>query len=189
MFNFYVLWREFDRHYSFILTSTQLKLSIRLESGVRTDIRSELDEAFIKFTEVNNFLKEYIELLEEYHSIEVSHQDNLVQMNRMQNNVNLKKANTFNELKSRASLFLKMFANSLQKIHTDYNAEKLLLQNPEDLLSFQLSRENKDLIMSYHQSNWSSLLFSPQACIITLLLMSLVNELVFEVKSPPRRLS
>ena len=48
-----------------------------------------------------------------------------------------KRAQIFNEIKARASIFFKRFSISLQKLINDYNGEKLLLQNGDDLLKFQ----------------------------------------------------
>ncbi|HBI37303.1 MAG: hypothetical protein A2015_09980 [Spirochaetes bacterium GWF1_31_7] len=141
MLYFYLLFKEFDRHYSFILTTSQLKLITRLESGIRTDIRSELDEEFIKFNELGNFIKEYLELLEEQNLVIANFQDHPVQQRAKTTNISIKRAGLFNDLKARASIFFKSFSITLQKMITDFNNQKLLLQNPEDLLSFQLSRE------------------------------------------------
>lgn len=141
MLLFYILFKEFDKHYSFILTTSQLKLITRLESGVRTDIRSELDEAFIRFNEINNFVNEYIDLMEEFRNVKIEFMDNPIQERIKISNLATKRANVLNELKARASHFFKIFSNTLQKLINDYKNEKLLLQNPEDLLSFPLNRD------------------------------------------------
>ena len=43
----------------------------------------------------------------------------------------------FNEIRSKTTLFLKKLCVSLQKLINDYNGERILLQNGDDLLYFQ----------------------------------------------------
>lgn len=138
----YILYDEFDKHYSFLLTTSQLKLTTRLENGVRTDIRAELDNEFINYNNITNYINEYMELLKELADIKIELQNNPIQEQIKINSLATKRISTFNEIKLHAGLFFKEFAKTLQKLINDYKGgEKLLLQNPEDTLSFQLSRE------------------------------------------------
>ncbi len=141
MFVFYALFLEFDKQYSFIMTTSQLKLITRSESGEKTDIRSELDECFTKFSEINNFINEYLSLLEEQSNVKIGFNDNPLQLQAKINNIQTKKITTFNEIKVRSAYFFKKLSITLQKLINDYKKDKLLLSNPDDNLSFPLSRE------------------------------------------------
>ncbi|MCG8569301.1 MAG: hypothetical protein MJB14_04105 [Spirochaetes bacterium] len=140
MLYFYYLFNEFDKEYSFLLTSSQLKLTSRLESGVRTDLRSDFDETFIKFNEIANFIREYIELMEEYHNLKIELEDSPLVLQQKIASQNLKRTQLFNEIRSRSIHFFKKFSISLQKLINDYRQDRLLLQNPEDPLQFTLGR-------------------------------------------------
>ncbi|HNZ26054.1 MAG TPA: hypothetical protein PLG34_01045 [Spirochaetota bacterium] len=140
---FFVIFDEFDKEYSFILTTSQIKLTPRLEAGKRVDIKADFDELNIKYNEINSFIREYTLLLEQYRKVSEDFKNSPLALQQKQANINLKRAQTFNEMRSRASMFLKKFDIALQKLINDYNGEKLLMQNPDDTLHFQLELGEK----------------------------------------------
>lgn len=140
---FFVIFDEFDKEYSFILTTSQIKLTPRLEAGKRVDIKADFDELNIKYNEISSFIREYTLLLEQYRKVSEDFKNSPLALQQKQANINLKRAQTFNEIKSRASIFLKKFDISLQKLINDYNGEKLLMQNPDDKLHFQVELGEK----------------------------------------------
>ena len=137
----YVLLNEFERHYAFLLTTSQLKLTSRLENGVRTDIRAEFDDEFMSYNNIINYQNEYIELLQELVTTKVELQNNPIQLQIKTSAINVKRATVLTEIKSVAMNFFQKFSKTLQKLINDYKSEeKKLLQNPEEQLDFQLSR-------------------------------------------------
>ncbi|HOJ63775.1 MAG TPA: hypothetical protein PLE45_05085 [Spirochaetota bacterium] len=143
MLYFYTLFREFDKEYSFILTTSQIKITPRLESGKKIDIKGEFEELTIKQAEIVNFIKEYTALIEQKKSIEATFKNAPLAMQQKINVLNSKKMQTFNEIKGRSSLFFKKLENALQKLILDYQKDKLLLQNGDDLLHFELGEKKK----------------------------------------------
>jgi hypothetical protein len=137
----YVLLNEFEHHYAFLLTTSQLKLTSRLENGVRTDIRAEFDDEFMSYNSIMNYQNEYIELLEELATTKVELQNNPIQLQIKTSAINVKRAPVLTEIKSLSVTFFQKFSKTLQKLINDYKSnEKKLLQNPEEQLDFQLSR-------------------------------------------------
>ena len=137
----YVLLNEFEHHYAFLLTTSQLKLTSRLENGVRTDIRAEFDDEFMSYNSIMNYQNEYIELLEELATTKVELQNNPIQLQIKTSAINVKRATVLAEIKSISVTFFQKFSKTLQKLINDYKSnEKKLLQNPEEQLDFQLSR-------------------------------------------------
>lgn len=137
----YVLLNEFEHHYAFLLTTSQLKLTSRLENGVRTDIRSEFDEEFMSYNSIINYQNEYIELLQDLATTKIELQNNPIQLQIKTSAINVKRVTVLNEIKSTAASFFLNFSKTLQKLINDYkNEDKKLLQNPEEQLDFQLSR-------------------------------------------------
>ena len=137
----YVLLNEFERHYAFLLTTSQLKLTSRLESGVRTDIRAEFDDEFMSYNSIINYQNEYIELLQELTATTVELQNNPIQQQIKVSAINVKRATILNNIKTMTADFFLKFSKTLQKLINDYkNEERKLLQNPEEPLDFQLSR-------------------------------------------------
>jgi len=137
MLYFTAIFDEFDREYSFILTTNQIKLNTRLENGQRTDIKSDFEEENIKYSEISTLQKEYVKLTEEYRGLSSTFANSPLILNQKQTALNIKRSQTFNEIKSKTTLFLKKLCVSLQKLINDYNGERILLQNGDDLLYFQ----------------------------------------------------
>lgn len=137
MLYFTAIFDEFDREYSFILTTNQIKLNTRLENGQRTDIKSDFEEQNIKYSEISTLQKEYIKLTEEYRGLSSTFANSPIILNQKETANNVKRAQVFNEIKSKTTLFLKKLCVSLQKLINDYNGERILLQNGDDLLYFQ----------------------------------------------------
>lgn len=141
MLTLYILLNEFEHHYAFLLTSSQLKLTSRLENGVRTDIRSEFDEEFMSYNNIINYQNEYIELLQDLATAKIELQNNPIQLQIKTTAINVKRITVLTEIKSMAAIFFLDFSKTLQKLINDYKSEdKKLLQNPEKPLDFQLSR-------------------------------------------------
>lgn len=141
MLTLYVLLNEFENHYAFLLTTTQLKLTSRLENGVRTDIRAEFDEEFMSYNNIMNYQNEYIELLQDLATTKIELQNNPIQLQIKTSAINVKRITVLTEIKSAAAKFFLDFSKTLQKLINDYKSEdKKLLQNPEKQLDFQLSR-------------------------------------------------
>ena len=137
MLYFTAIFDEFDREYSFIITTNQIKLNTRLENGLRTDIKSDFEEENIKYSEISTLQKEYIKLTEEYRGLSSTFANSPLILNQKETANNVKRAQVFNEIKSKTTLFLKKLCVSLQKLINDYNGERILLQNGDDLLYFQ----------------------------------------------------
>ncbi|MCK4797741.1 MAG: hypothetical protein KAT05_10180 [Spirochaetes bacterium] len=143
LLEFYFLFKEFDLEYSFIMTTSQIKFTTKLEYGTRIDIKSDFDNLYIKFNEIDSFLKQYIKLLEQLFNIDENKKDSSKILQQKISNLEIKRIQNFNEIKIRASAFFKQFAFTLQKIINDYNKEKTLLQNGNEILHFQLELNDK----------------------------------------------
>jgi hypothetical protein len=137
MMQFYILFKEFDKDYSFILTTSQIKLSPRSISGKRIDIKSEFDELNIKLNEINSFTKEYFSIMEQYVALKEEFKNTPLVSQQKSSVLYTKRVQTLNEIRVRSINFFRRFAITLQKIINDYNEEKLLLQNGDDLLVFE----------------------------------------------------
>ncbi|HOV13516.1 MAG TPA: hypothetical protein PK771_04465 [Spirochaetota bacterium] len=143
MLHFYFLFKEFDEEFSFILTTSQIRITPRTEGGKRIDIKSEFDEENIKFNEVNSFVREYFSLMEQFNKLNEELRNNPIALSQKITLLNSKRMQTFNEIRTRSSVFFKRFSISLQKLINDYNQEKILLQNGDDLLHFQVELGEK----------------------------------------------
>lgn len=143
MMEFYFLFKEFDMEYSFIMTTSQIKINTTIESGIRTDIKSEFDNLYIRFNEINSFVKEYLKLQEQHFKIKNEMKNSAYVIQQKLSNFKIKRTQTFNEIRTRSSVFFKKFAITLQKLIEDFNKEKHFLQSGDKNLHFQMDLGDK----------------------------------------------
>jgi hypothetical protein len=143
MLVFYFLFNEFDKEYSFILTTSQIKITPRTIGGKRIDIKQEFEELNIKFNEISSFMREYFSLMEQYSKINEDFKNAPLALDQKKTVLNIKRAQTLNEIRVRSTFFFRKFSVILQRLINDYNSEKLLIQNADDLLHFQLDLGEK----------------------------------------------
>ena len=88
-------------------------------------------------------MREYFSLMEQFQKLNEDLRNNPIALSQKITILNTKRMQTFNEIRSRSAIFYKKFSISLQKLINDYNQEKLLLQNGDDLLKFQIELGEK----------------------------------------------
>ncbi len=143
MVHFYKIFTEFDKEYSFIMTTSQIKFITRVEGGVKVDVKYDMDNLYIKYSEISSHLKEYIKLTEEYKDYVNSLGDQPTIQRQKIEKVNIKRHQSLFEVKNRGALFFKAFAAKLEVLIKDYNTEKKLIQNADDSLHFQIELGDK----------------------------------------------
>jgi hypothetical protein len=143
MMIYHFLFSEFDREYSFILTTSQIKITPRTIGGKRIDVKQEFEELNIKFNEISSFIKEYFSLMEQFSKINEDFKNAPLALDQKKAVINIKRAQTLNEIRVRSTYFFRKFSIILQRLINDYNGEKLLIQNADDLLHFQLDLGDK----------------------------------------------
>ncbi len=160
MFEFYSVFDEFDKEYSFIMTTSQIKYNAQLVSGTKIDIKYELDNLYIKFNELLSLIKEYVKLNESYKKVNDNITMNPMFKDQELGKVEAKRSQLFYEIRTRAGLFFKKFALTLQRVIQDYDNEKKLIQNGDDRLHFDLSADKKVKFQSVKIINAVILSFS-----------------------------
>lgn len=141
MFYFLSIFDEFDKEYSFLLTTSQVKYDVKHLSGSKIDVKDELNNLYIKFNEILTLIKEYVKLNQNYQEVEHSELMNVMSREQELNKIDVKRTQTFYEIRNRAGLFFRNFANVMQTIITDYEGERMILKNGEERLHFELIEE------------------------------------------------
>lgn len=143
MFYFLIIFNEFDREYSFLLTTSQIKYDVKHISGTKIDIKDDLDNLYIKFNEIISLIKEYIKLTESQKEFEETESINKIFKDQELTKIETKRVQIFYEIRTRAIIFFKSFSNIMQTIIADYEGERMILKNGEDKLHFELLQEKK----------------------------------------------
>jgi len=144
MLYFLIIFMEFDVQYSFIMTTSQIKYNPRLEYGTRIDIKSDLENLYIRYNEIMSNLKEYIKLMEQVVKVKDDFKGSPYALQQKMTNLDTKRIRSFFEIKAKAVSFFKKLALILQSLIKDYNEEKRLLQNGDEMLHFELNRDGRN---------------------------------------------
>ncbi len=160
MLELYFLINEFDKNYSFILTTSQIKFTPKLEDGVKYNIKSELENQYIKFNEIINYEKEYIKLNEQYIKLKEMYLTSPYVLHQQTVNLNSKRVHTFFEIKGLTINFLKKLTITLQFLIKDYNSEKRILQNGDDKLHLEITKDKRQKFDSFPIINAIMIIFS-----------------------------
>ncbi len=134
MLEIYVLLKEFDEEYLFLQTTSQIKLVSRSDKGKKVDIRTELDELNIKYSEINNLLRDYHGLLDQNSKLDIEYANSPMIIRQKRIQIKDKRYQLFVNIRNKISQYFKSFAIILERIIRDYQGERLLLQNPEEKL-------------------------------------------------------
>ena len=143
MLEIYALLKEFDEEYLFLQTTSQIKLVSRSDKGKKIDIRGELDELNIKYTEITSLLKDYHSLLDDNSKLDTQYSNTPMILRQKRLQIKDKRYHLFVNIRNKASQYFKSFAIILEKIIRDYQEQKLLLQNPEEKLDIAYGQEKR----------------------------------------------
>ncbi|MDH4129161.1 MAG: hypothetical protein OEV44_10430 [Spirochaetota bacterium] len=70
IFKVYVILEEFEKEFSFILTSNKIKFNIDWYEGKKMDFKKELSDLYLGINACHDNIKAYIEILKQIHKIE-----------------------------------------------------------------------------------------------------------------------
>ncbi|MBN2041174.1 MAG: hypothetical protein JW864_14115 [Spirochaetes bacterium] len=144
-----LLFDEFDREYSFLLTTNKIKYNIFSQSGDKVDYKNKFINIYNDVTKCKNRLNDYAETVSAYEKlkqekpisntqfIEYSNRLKALEEERIQTGIN-----TRMYVKS----FFENLCKELNKLITDMNTTKEIIVNPEDIVVFDMEIEgNKKL--------------------------------------------
>lgn len=138
MFHIILLFEEMEREYSFMLTSNQLKIAVDYQAGKKVDVKQEMSDLYIDFNHVRELIEEYGKYTSENYKIERSAQYTLMQKSKMLHSLSINRTKTGKQLRERLGNLSSKIENILRRLLNDYNKDRHLLQNPEDVISFDI---------------------------------------------------
>ena len=145
----YMLFLEFEKEYSFILTTNQIKYNIDFSTYIKVDYKARMQDLFNRLSKCQDPFKSYYEATREYNKIL-----NEKPMNNSQYIAYSKRVDeTFKKVKQLGSLsrltiksFMENVASELAVLLEDMSGRQIYISNPQDLLEFSFEIEgNKKL--------------------------------------------
>ena len=136
MYNTVVLLDIFDMQYSFLLSSSKTYYNIDYRDRKKVNIKEELNHSYLLFNEAWEEVKGYVDTVKELKGVQkdgrlTSYQRSVL-IDTLVRKRSVSKRNTI----VRVTEVMKTIEDVLATVILDYDSDKRLLQNPEEILSF-----------------------------------------------------
>jgi hypothetical protein len=136
MYNAVVLLDIFDMQYSFLLSSSKTNYNIDYRDRQKINIKEDLNHSYLLFNEAWEEVKGYVDIVKELRDVQkdgrlTSYQRSVL-IDTLVRKRSMSKRNTI----IRVAEVMKTIEDILATIILDYDSDKRLLQNPEEILSF-----------------------------------------------------
>lgn len=143
----YVLIDFFDREYSFLITSNKVGFNVNFNYGNRIDIKKDLMDTYYKInTMVYERVNEYLKVIREICKINNDGYMNMDERTVRLNQCSVQRSQISRTLRKEARELFERFTKALLMVVSDYEGNKLLLQNSEDTLIFDKKIDGERLL-------------------------------------------
>jgi len=134
----YTLIDFFDKEFSFILNSNKVNYNIVFDFGNRIDMKKELLNNYYKLNGIYERVNEYLKILRDLKKIEDDAFLNIEEKNALHNQYTIQRSQISKIIRKETSEIVELFLKNFLYILTDYRNEKKVLQNPDDIVEFDL---------------------------------------------------
>jgi hypothetical protein len=136
MFKSIVFFEDFDDQYSFILTTSKIAFNIDYREQKKVDIKRDLSNAYLLFSEAREEVKNYMDLMKETKKTEENLRLTEHQKQMSLETLAKKRSVSSKSARVRIAEVMKTIESSLSLVISDYNTTKRILQNPDGVLLF-----------------------------------------------------
>ncbi len=137
----YLLLKEFEKEYSFILTSYKIRINQEYIENKRVDYKEILNSIYPKLTPINDNFQEYFETVRALNDIKNDSAMNEIEKYNRTNALEGKRSKIGFEARKNTRKFFEEIKEYLDRFINDYNSEKKLIENPEETLHFDTEIE------------------------------------------------
>jgi hypothetical protein len=131
-----VLFEIFDSQYSFILTTSKISFNIDYKDQKKVNIKEDLNFSYLLLNEAWDAVKEYIDVAKEDRFFNGDFHNTPYQSYAVAKALKKKRSILKRSTRGKILRLMKTVENILGVIITDYHGNNRLLQNPDDILSF-----------------------------------------------------
>lgn len=142
----YMLFLEFEKEYSFILTTNQIKFNIDFSIDEKKDYRGRLQDLFNRLNKCRDafasYYESYLEYIKVYNRKPINNEQYIVYSKRVDELSNKKKqSGSLSRMTIKA--FMENLASELAGLIEDMNGEQKFISNPQDILEFSYEIEGE----------------------------------------------
>ncbi len=136
MYNTVILFEIFNSEYSFILSTGKIFFNIDYREQRRINIKEDLNHSYLFLSEAWEEVKDYIKIVKEIKDVNDNSRINQHQRFVMIEILKKKRSTSRRNTTQKIVSVMKTIENILTDIILDYDSEKRLLQNPDEILNF-----------------------------------------------------
>ncbi len=144
----YILFREFDKEYSFILTTNKIKYRIDISQKNKLDFKTRMQEYYDLMRKCFSLFKDYTSVTNDFKRMESEKpmtNTQYMQYSRRLADINKKRTQSAQKARNAVKSYMDRLSADLEVLIGDYQDEKRLIENPDDILEFipQIEGEKK----------------------------------------------
>lgn len=139
----YIFFEEFEKEYSFILTSNKIKINIVYVNKDRISYKDKLNDIYVQIPECIKNFDEYFFVMKDIDALKNDSSINEVEHYKKAQSINLKRSNSAYKCKKSVYSFLQQTEEVLKVLIDDYNSEKKLLEEVEEQIFFNKEIEGE----------------------------------------------
>ncbi len=141
----YLLFKEFDHEFSFVLTTNRLKLNQDFSSGVRKDYHQILNDIFQMSHDIYDQFEHYYKLIQEIATLKLTHpsQAAYIQHTKRITELENKRIAGARNVRNLVREMMEKTGENLEILIRDIKGAKKIVENPEDILTFDPSIEGQ----------------------------------------------
>lgn len=146
MFLTYLLFQEFDHEYSFILTTNKIKFGSKYATTGKVDYKIKLADLYNEMHHCSDSLHEYILGMENYEKTrgeKPTSRGQFLEYSRRLTSLEKSRKDAGHIARDKVFMFMKKIAAELKTIILDMNTNNAIIQNPQDMLTFDQGIEGE----------------------------------------------
>lgn len=143
IFYTYLIVDFFDKEFSFIFTSNRVEFGIVFIDGNRIDVRKELSNIYYRVNNLLEKIDDYLKLMRELKKIEEDSFMSFQEKNSRLNQISIQRSQLSRIIRKDAKNLFEEFSNKLLYIISDYRGENKILQNPENVIEFDIQLDGE----------------------------------------------
>ncbi|MDD5066872.1 MAG: hypothetical protein PHF84_07470 [bacterium] len=137
----FIFFKEFEKEYSFVLTSYKIIIKPLFEDNKRINYKDKLSALYTPFTNFNELFRDYFDGVHQLEELKADLGVNeITRYNRM-TALESKRTKLGYEIKGEALRYFTELKQYLDKFINDYNTDKRIIENPDDELNFNVEVE------------------------------------------------
>ncbi len=135
----WVLLEYFDKFYSPIFASNSIIYQVTFNAGQRVDIRGNLKDLYYEInTNYKNF-KEYLTIVSELNKTNSSTVAGSKELFSLSQKLEMQRAQISKKIRTDVSIEMKKIMDNLELVFVDYNFEKKIILNPEEIIPLEVN--------------------------------------------------